>query len=348
MTVTASDSRRPELVALFAPRRTASLAERETPIIGSGTQLLATIVVVLVAMLVARSASYLALLVSVGSAYLISATGYSLLLGFSGQFNFGFVGYLAVGAYVFGVGEAAGYGQWISGLIAVVVSALFGAAIGLVTFRTRNFYLALVTLAAAEAIGLGIELWPPAKGDTGLPITFATPQSAPYVAVVIAGLSLIATDRIMRGRFGRKLALIRYDEQLAVAFGVKIVPTKCIINALTAMLGGLGGIVLAGALAYITPPNFTIQLTIMLLTMIVLGGLGTMWGPVLGVIVISIVSEQTNSLGTWQEIIFGLILFAIVVVVPRGLIRAISPRAWGVARERLTRIVAPLRGREMS
>ena len=265
------------------------------------------------------SDDYMRTVIALGAAYLVSAVGYNLVLGYTGQMAFGQAGFMAIGAYFFAVIQESGSSLIVAFLGAVIASVVAASVVGVAALRTRHFYLALVTLAFAEATLRGIGIWPATHGDNGIPADLFGNNSV-YFAAPVAALTMLLCDRLIRSRAGRAFAMVGADEDAAAAMGVNVSRTRVMAFIISGLLGGIGGILLAGALEYISPANFDSHVTLLLMTMIVVGGLASIWGSLLGVSAILIVGQfLTLALG-FQNVVYGLILFAVLIILPSGLV----------------------------
>ncbi|MCU1480492.1 MAG: branched-chain amino acid transporter permease [Subtercola sp.] len=309
-----------------------TVADRDKPGIGGLVPSVSVVLVALVVWLVSASAGlYVQTLVGLFCCYLIAALGYNLVLGFGGQFAFCQSAFMAIGAYTYAV-LAPDIGSILAIVAAAVVTPVMGALVGLAIIRTREIYLALITLAFAQATLLAIQLWPPTQGDNGIFVDLG--GSFTYVFTIVgAALAMIVVLRLVRSPFGRQLAMIRTDETAAAAMGVNVVLTRVKVFALSAFLGGIAGVLLAGVLTFVTPANFTLELTLMLLTMIVVGGIASVWGTVAGVLLITAVRQLIPGIGDVGAYIDGGLLFVILLLRPAGLrslirlrVRQRSPR----------------------
>ncbi len=306
-------------------RRTVTGIESELPAWGSSRFTPAALAATgLLTGLALAAGQYTQILVSVGCAYLVASLGYNLILGYAGQMAFCQAGFMAVGAYVLAVLEAGGTAPLLAIAVAIVASGAVAALIGVAVLRTRGVYLALVTLAFAQAIIVLINLWPASQGENGISVSVPG-QNGVLVAALVAGASLFVVERLVRSRFGRALAMVRLDEEAAAAMGVHALPVRVLAFTLGGMLGGAGGVLLSGALGFIAPSDFGTSLTLLLLTIVVVGGVESVWGTLIGTVLLVALSQYlANSLG-YQDIIYGAVLFVVLVLRPRGLVSAADP-----------------------
>jgi branched-chain amino acid transport system permease protein len=306
----------------------------ELPVLGSWVDLAGLLLMAAVLFAsIAFYGPYVASLIGVGCAYCVAALGYNISMGLAGQFAFGQAGYLAIGAYTFAIAQTRGVSTWEALLLALVVAGVSGAIVGLVSWRTRGIYLALLTLGFAEATVTVIPLLHWSNGDDGLAVTLFPGNWDAYaiVAVVVTGLCV----RLVRSRTGRSMLMIKSSEATAAAMGVNVGLVGVLASALSAAVTGLGGVLLAGALGYITPSNFTVSITLQLLTMVIVGGLGSVWGVVLGTALITALPNIFDIALSYQDFLYAGVLFAVIVAFPRGLASAfVAVQSLVLARRR--------------
>jgi branched-chain amino acid transport system permease protein len=322
------------VAAVVLPRRSATGMEGELP--GLGSWRFTAVVVagaLLGALYVAGTGRFTQLVVALGCAYFVAALGYNIIAGYAGQLAFGQAGFLAISAYLYAVLREDGVGTLPAAGIGLAGSIVAAAIVGVAVLRTRHFYLALVTLAFAEAVVLGIQQWEPTHGDDGISVELVG-ENMVYVAIAAAALSMIVVDRVVRSRLGRALAMVSSDERVAEAMGVATAWTRVNASIMAGALGGVGGLLLAGSLEYIAPQNFEVKLTVLLLTIIVVGGLGSIWGTVVGTALIVYIDQVMEVSTGSRDIVYGVLLFLALALLPRGLVSlpAVAAAAWARLR----------------
>lgn len=306
----------------------------------------AAVAIILVLPLVLPEA-LLTIYIFIGLATLV-VSGLSLLMGFAGQVSLGQAAFYAIGAYTAGL-LARDFG--LSPVIGLVVAALATAAIayivGLPLLRLRGHYLAFGTLAF-QLITLSVlgEAKDVTGGDTGLtaipplgigglvvgglfkPIIFG------YVAWGLALVSLLFNSHLVRSRPGRALRALASSEAGALASGVAVGRYKLQVFALSAAYAGLGGGVYAFYVSYIAPGSFPLVLSIEFLIMAAVGGLGSIWGAVVGATLVTLVVQVLQVLGTlpgmplrapaiFSYAVYGLILVGVMLALPGGVVPAL-------------------------
>jgi branched-chain amino acid transport system permease protein len=280
--------------------------------------------------------------------FTIAAVGLNLLLGYAGQVSLGQGAFFAIGAYTSSLlSVKAGFPVWLGVIVAVVVAAVFGLLVAPV-LRLKGHYLAMATL------GLGIivfvflrELTFITGGNDGvrsipslaMPFAEASTKISEYYFVwVIAVIVLILCGNLVRSRVGRAMLALHQSEVAAEAMGVDVSGQKIRIFVLSAALGGLAGGIYAHLQGYIDPNMFSITLSISLLTMVVVGGMESIWGAVAGAALITFLPKVVEAIPKWvgdaprwlerysnyEGIIFGLILMLTMVFMPSGISRGLS------------------------
>ncbi len=255
------------------------------------------------------------------------ALGWNILSGFTGYINFGYAGFVGLGAYAavlpmtyFGV-------PWYGGLvIAGVATTIVGVLISYPLLRLSGAYFAIAMLALATAAGLAFStqyLSPVTEGSTG--ISFFPEVSGLMLYYTITGLMIgawLLTTWIATSPFGKRLMAIREDEMLAASLGVNTFHDKMIAMALHSGIAGLCGAMLAFNLSYIDPSTvFDIQYTEYPIIMVLFGGLGTAVGPVLGGVTIGILREFFwGQFPTFHLAIMGGLIVLLVLFLPEGVV----------------------------
>jgi branched-chain amino acid transport system permease protein len=305
------------------------------------------------------------------AAFVVMALGLNVVVGFAGLLDLGYVAFFAIGAHV-----AAHFGSAFWGLhfdflailaLAVVATTLAGVLIGVPTLRLRGDYVGIVTLAFGEIIGqvaangrqiefLGGSLTGGPQGmsaidriDLPLLEPFGALDLRPWYwfALALVALMLLVNVRLRDSRLGRAWIALRDDEGAAAAAGVPIARTKLLAYGIGAAMGGVSGAFLASYLGTVDPHQFTFSFSIFILAMVVLGGLGSTWGVVLGAIALSafntwllpdVLYDVPSRLGLDFDLsqvasgIYGLLLVILMLMRPQGLVRA--RRAPGAALSR--------------
>jgi len=267
----------------------------------------------------------------------VIAVGLNLLVGYTGQISLGHAGFVAIGAYTAGLvtaklpwpEPAATLGlSWIAALIAAgVVAAIFGFLVGLPALRLTGPYLTIATLGFGIAVHQVLTNWDRLSGGrTGLflPRLFLGPwrlddRQLYYLTVVVAGLLIWVASNLARSHVGRAFVAIRDSDIAAEVMGVNLTRYKTLAFAVSAAYAGIGGAMLAFILRYLEPQLFTLFESIYYFSMIVIGGLGTIPGSVLGAAVLTVLPQQLAGLREWLPVVYGATIIFVMAVEPRGL-----------------------------
>ena len=272
--------------------------------------------------------------------------GVSLLMGYAGQVSLGQAAFYAIGAYAAGLSAVHGVPTLIGLLAAPVVAAIAAVVLGAPLLRLRGHHLAFATLAvhlillsllgqgswAGGAIGLqGI----PPLSITGSPLRDDLGYA--YLGCGVLAVVLLTSRNVVDSRAGRGLRAAAGSEIAAAAGGVPVSGYRLVVFALSAAFAGLAGGVYAFYLGYLAPGSFPLLLSIEVVVMAVVGGLGTIAGPVVGAAVITVLVQALNELGTrpgmpsYAPVVLSYAVYAVVLIaVVRYLPRGIVPAAGGI------------------
>jgi branched-chain amino acid transport system permease protein len=261
------------------------------------------------------------------------AASWDLLSGYTGQISFGHAGFFALGAYTAAAASKhLGLSPWLGLALGAAVAAVVGLGAGFPALRLRGHYLALVTLALAELIRLTAQNWLAVTGGpfgiydfgsfTGLPATGIPRAQAVYLIVAaIVGAGVGAMLYVCRRtRAGRAFRAIREDEVLAESLGINTTVYKLLAFGLSSGLAGLAGTLYAYYIQLVSPTVATAATTSLVIGMAVFGGLGTIWGPALGALLLYAINEGLRFIGVVYNLVaVGLVIMVFVIFLPRGL-----------------------------
>ena len=262
--------------------------------------------------------------------------GLNIVVGFAGLLDLGYVAFFAIGAYMMGIltstGDLgiAGMPFWLAVPICVLASVTAGIILGMPVLRMRGDYLAIVTLGFGEIIrilALSDLLKPYIGGAQGLlkinkPIIFGNALIKPdyFYYVVLAGVIIAAfiSYRLSQARLGRQWMAMREDEDVAEAMGIKLVNTKLLAFAIGAAFAGLSGAIFASKLTSIFPHSFNIMISINVLCMIIVGGMGSLPGVVVGALALVGLPELLREFAEFRLLMYGTILIVMMLAKPEG------------------------------
>ncbi|WP_228288037.1 ABC transporter permease subunit [Thiothrix subterranea] len=265
--------------------------------------------------------------------YIMLALGLNIVVGYAGLLDLGYVAFYAVGAYCWALLASPHFGLnlpfWVILPAGAAIAALFGVLLGTPTLRLRGDYLAIVTLGFGEIIRIflnnlnspvnitngpqGITLIEPmnlfgfslGKKQEILGLTLSSPHLYYYLFLVFVALVVFVCMRLENSRIGRAWVAIREDEMAAAAAGINTRNIKLLAFAMGATFGGLSGGLFASFQGFVSPESFNLMESIMILSMIVLGGMGNIYGVILGALLVTVIPEALRYTGELQRALFG-------------------------------------------
>jgi len=258
--------------------------------------------------------------------YVMLALGLNIVVGFAGLLDLGYIAFYAVGAYVYALLASPQFNLhlpfWVILPIGAAVAAFFGVILGAPTLKLRGDYLAIVTLGFGEIIRIflnnlsqPVNITNGPRGIAGIdPFTlggfrFDGPIKYYYLLLAIALGIILVNLRLQNSRVGRAWEAIREDEIAARAMGIDTRNLKLLAFAMGASFGGIAGGMFSAMQAFISPESFVLVESIMVVSMVVLGGMGNIWGVILGALLLSFVPEILRwTVTPLQEALFGRML----------------------------------------
>jgi branched-chain amino acid transport system ATP-binding protein/branched-chain amino acid transport system permease protein len=275
------------------------------------------------------SNDYWVLIATRAAIYWLLAGALNLVVGFAGQLAIGYIALLTVGAYVTTILSTGNVLPPIPPLAALVVAgavgSLFGVIVGLPALRLRTFYFAITTFGFATIVTQIALAW---QSVTGGGIGLAGPEfPAPfngklgfyYFCLAFAALCTWMTFNVAHSRFGRALVAIRDAEVAAEAAGISKARLLITVFIFTGAAAAVAGGLFASLQTYITPDAFTFDLSILFFISILIGGRGSILGPMLGTIILTVLPEIAAPLATWSTFLYACLLLAVVLAVPGGI-----------------------------
>tara|TARA_X000001036_G_scaffold130647_1_gene123518 strand:+ start:435 stop:1397 length:963 start_codon:yes stop_codon:yes gene_type:complete len=262
--------------------------------------------------------------------FILLCVGLNIVKGFCGQVTVGHIGLYAIGA-VSSALLAINYGLsfWVSAPLAVLITGFAGIIVGLPSVRLEGAYLALATLGLGESVRIMIAVTPALGSSTGIMLipapaigdfVFDSFERYYYLVMTLAVLGIYLSFAILRSTTGRAFQAIREDPIAAAVVGINVTMYKLLAFVISALYAGLAGALFAHMPpGYLHHNNFTIIEMVTLLLMVVLGGIGNIWGGVIGAIVVTIIYDQTKDYYFYQPLIFGITMVLLVVFMPRGI-----------------------------
>lgn len=311
----------------------------------------AAVLGVLLLVLPLLGGGYFRSMLNLAAIYLVVVMGLNVILGLVGELPFGYTAFFGLGAYASGIATALyGCSFWTGLGASLIVTAVFGVLIGYPSLYLRGPYFALVTWAFQDIVHLVIRNWVDfTRGPLGIPgvpspriglaglgsVELRTDIGYYYLALAGAVLATGVVALLRNSRVGRAFVAIRENEALAEALGVDAFRYKMLAFVLSAVLGGLGGSLFAHYVGIVSPDIFSFYYITLLFSMAIIGGVGYIVGPILGVIFFTAVPEYLRVTQDLRMVLLGAIMVAAIVFMPRGfggLLEDLRER-WAARRE---------------
>lgn len=266
--------------------------------------------------------------------YIMLALGLNIVVGLAGQLVLGYVAFYAIGAYCYGLlHQYFGLGFWFCLPCGGLLAAIFGLGLGFPVLRLRGDYLAIVTLGFGEIVRLGLLNWtaltggPKGVGDIPRPgffgINLSLEASTIYIYYLVLAavlITVIVISRLKNSRIGLALQAMREDEIACEAMGVDITRAKLYAFALGSCWAGFAGVIFAAKTTFINPSSFTFMESAMILSMVVLGGMGSISGVIIAAIILILAPEYLRAFSEYRMLIFGAIMVIMMIFRPQGLV----------------------------
>ena len=260
--------------------------------------------------------------------FALAASSLNLVLGFGGMVSLGHAAFFGIGAYVAAICQQAGINEALIVFPAAMAAAgIFALGVGAVSLRTRGVYFIMITLAFAQMVYylfISARAW---GGDDGLPlagrmtlagITLASDRALYFAALAALTAAMVLFARLADARFGRTLQAIRENETRMEALGYPVFRYRLVAFALGGACAGLAGALLANLTGLASPNLLQWTQSGTLLVMVIIGGVGTLWGGVVGAVVLLGLEELLVGVTEHWHIVLGLMLLAVVLFAPRG------------------------------
>ena len=269
--------------------------------------------------------------------YVTLGLGLNITVGLVGLLELGYVAYYAVGAYTYGLLHAyLGWGFWAALPAGALTGAATGALLGYPVLRLRGDYLAIVTLGFASIIKIILENWSsltfgpkgvaniPHPGLFGIDMDLAAVTNyIYYLMIALVIIVIFITNRLKNSRIGRAWIALREDEVACVAMGVDMARTKLSAYAFSAGLAGLVGVIFAAKTTYINPNSFTFMESAIMLSIVVLGGMGSIVGVIFAGLMLILLPEYLRAFADYRMLVFGAVMVLMMIFRPQGLIPAV-------------------------
>jgi branched-chain amino acid transport system permease protein len=269
-----------------------------------------------------------------GLIYVMLGLGLNIVVGLAGLLDLGYVAFYAVGAYSYALlNHHFGLSFWMVLPIGAGMGAFFGIILGFPVLRLRGDYLAIVTLGFGEIIRLFLENWnefsfgPSGIANIPRPSLFGLQLSLQnatiylyYLMILLVLFTIFVVERLQNSRIGRAWIALREDEVACEAMGIDRRKTKLTAFALGATWAGMAGVIFAAKTTFINPASFTIWESIIILCIVVLGGMGSIVGVILGAFVLILLPEYLRVFSEYRMLVFGGMLVLMMVFRPGGIV----------------------------
>jgi branched-chain amino acid transport system permease protein len=264
--------------------------------------------------------------------YVIVTVGLAILFAEAGLLSVGQAGFVAIGAYATSLLLIhAEMSIWLAVTLGGCIAAAVGVAVGIPALRLNPLYIAAVTFGFGEIVRITATQWTDVtNGGDGLALPLFDPaEFVPALVLVTGGLVAVAYV-ILRSRLGRAMRAVRDSEIAARALGVRTSRVKTLAFAISAFYAGVGGGFFALLTSHVSPDSFTLEQSLFFLTAVIVGGLGTLAGPVIAAIGLGVLQEATQSAGLYRELIAGVILLGALLVMKSGIAGVwATVKSWG-------------------
>jgi branched-chain amino acid transport system permease protein len=259
----------------------------------------------------------------------IVVLGLNFATGWTGQINFGQAAFYGLGAYATAIATKSGLPWIVTPLLSVAIVLAASVILGLPTLRLRTYYLAMTTIGFGEIVRLIIVYWEPVTGGTsglraipGISVFGVGPQGQIqhyYLLIAMLALAALITPRIRRSALGRAMIATKDSEIAAEQSGVDTTRTKLLAFMIGAVYAGLAGCLYASSIRFVSPDSFSGVQAVLFMTMLIVGGMGSIAGCIVGALTLTILPEALRFLGQWYLVLYGLGVIAVIVLLPGGL-----------------------------
>ena len=287
--------------------------------------------------------SYQTSIITTALIYVILGLGLNIVVGLAGLLDLGYVAFYAVGAYFYALlNHHFGLSFWLALPLGALLAACFGIILGFPVLRLRGDYLAIVTLGFGEIIRLVLENWDKVffgpSGIAGIDkpgffgieiLQKSVSYSIIYMYFIVLGLVLFTiffVSRLKNSRLGRAWIALREDEIACQAMGINKTRTKLAAFSLGATWAGMVGVVFAAKTTFINPASFTFMESAIILSIVVLGGMGSILGVILGAFFLILLPEYLREIGDYRMLAFGASMVIMMVFRPQGLVSDIRKK----------------------
>lgn len=298
------------------------------------------------------SSNYTFHLLTLSAIWAVLAVSLNLVMGYAGLLSIAHGALAMLGGYTSSLLVLdSSVNFWFALVVGSLVAALMGLFVGVLTLRLRGHYFAISTLAFGIVVSLVLEKWGTVtRGPRGVtnipppaplgPLEFATNRAKYFLIVIILVVTLALVRNLVQSPFGRALEAIRGNELVARSLGVDAVRYKLVAFTISAAIAGVSGTLYATYINYLHPSDASLWTSFFALLYVVIGGSGTLWGPVIGSVFVVVVPEWLRLFDEYRQLLLGLVLILVITFLPGGLMALGSKVRGVVKRWRRTRVRA--------
>lgn len=274
--------------------------------------------------------TYWCYIACIAGIYTLLTVGFNILTGYTGLVSLGQAGFYGISGYVTSICTIKlGFNPWISMAMGILVTMIFGVILALPALRVKDKYLVLLTIGFAEIVRLVALNWiKVTNGPSGIsgvkaPVFFGlklgTPEKFYYLVVVCVIFAFIYQRMLIYSRAGRAFIAIREDEAAAQLMGINLTNYKIKSFIISALFSSIAGVLYAHLVHYVSPDTYTYNESVMVLCMGIIGGMGTLYGPLIGGVLLTVIPEFLRQYLDYRMIIYGILLVAVIMLSPSGI-----------------------------
>ncbi len=297
--------------------------------------------------------SYYLTVMTLAFIYAIATLGLNLITGYTGQLNLAHGGFMAIGAYTLGILTVDHQVPfWLAFVLAGVLCMVLGYVVGVVSLRLKGHYFSIFTMCVGYIIYLLIEKWESlTHGTVGLigipvpaaigPLSFDSVQAQYYLVLAFLALGVFLMHRIVTSLLGRSFMAVRNSDALAEALGINLMRTKVLSFVLSVGYAGFAGALYAGQVRFLGPDIARTDLTFDMVMSMLVGGIGTLFGPLLGAVLVPWITQSLQFMQDYRMLVFGPVLILLIIFVPDGIVGSyLKKQARKAAAERRGKLAA--------
>lgn len=281
------------------------------------------------------SSPYLLQLITFIGINTLLALGLNMLMGYAGQISLGHAAFFGLGAYTTGVLTVHyHWSPWAALVAAIILTVIVAFLIALPLLQLSGFYLGMGTLGFGMIANVVFRQWSALTGgDSGLvgipsldlgPVSLSSSRNYLLLVWAVVTLFIFLCERLIDSRIGRALKAVHDSERAASSMGIDTGRLKVQIFVLSALMAAIAGFLYAHFVSFISPGTFDFIFSVRLVTMVVIGGMASIWGSLLGAAVLTLLPEALGFFAQYEMIVYGLVLIVIMIVLPQGLFRGIQ------------------------